>query len=132
MLENRKEKLLSNKIIQEFLENKINSSYNRNSKFEEIVNSLSYYLSSFVNIKRLLDYVSLIFKYLFDNKLILIIPLNDEGEIWYENIRFSRNLKYQKLEEEINIFFTKFNFSKHFKIKEISSFESSLKKLSNI
>ena len=58
----------------------------------------------------------------FDNKLILIIPLNDEGEIWYENIRFSRNLKYQKLEEEINIFFT-FNLYSfilmHFWSKEI-------------
>ena len=51
-------------------------------KFVEIASSLSYYLKSFSNINKLLDYVCLIFKHIFDEQIILIIPLNYEGSIW--------------------------------------------------
>ena len=124
MLDNQKEKLFSNKFIQNYLENEINEN---NDKFEQISASLSYYLKSFSNVKKLLDYVCLLFKYIFHEELILIIPLNDKSEIWFENIRFSENNKYLKVEREIYKLFDKFKFSKKFKIKEIVNFETVLK-----
>jgi len=127
LLNNQKEKLFSNKFVQEFLENESKSYTKNNQKFAEISSSLAYYLKSFSNIKKLLDYVSLIFKHIFAQNLILIIPLNNEGQIWHENIKISSNVEYLNIEEAINIFFCKFNFSKNFKIKEIASFENALK-----
>ena len=126
MTNNPKEKLFSNKFIQKFLENEsIVFSKNKN-KFDEILSSLAYYLKSFSNINKFLDYICLIFKYIFNEKIILIIPLNYEGEIWYENIKISANNEYLKIQEEITSLFYKFNFSKNFKIKEIAIFENSL------
>jgi len=125
---NQKEKLFSNKFIQEFLDNESIESLQSKNKFVEIASSLAYYLKSFSNINKLLDYVCLIFKHIFDQKIILIIPLNYEGEIWHENIKVSANNEYLKNQEEIDSFFKKFNFSKNFKIKEILIFENALKK----
>ena len=127
MTNNQKEKLFSNKFIQNFLEIESPFSLKNNYKFSEIVFSLAYYLKTFSNINKFLDYVCLIFKHLYNEKIILIIPLNDEGEIWYENINISANNQYLKIQEEINTFINQFNFSKNFKIKEILTFENSLK-----
>jgi len=109
------------------LDNDKNPLFINNDKFGEIASSLVYYLNSFSNIKRFLDYISLVFKLTFEQQLILLIPLNDKGEIWYENIKISGNSKYINIEEELNIFFSNFKFSKNFKIKEIISFEIALK-----
>ena len=127
MANNQKEKLFSNKFIQKFLDNESNVSLKNKHKFAEITSSLAYYLKSFSNINKFLDYVSLIFKHTFDEKIIFIIPLNYEGEIWYENIKISSKNEFLKIQEEIINLFYKFNFSKNFKIKEISTFENSLK-----
>jgi sigma-B regulation protein RsbU (phosphoserine phosphatase) len=81
---NQKEKLFSNKFIQDFLENESKVSLKNKYKFAEIASSLAYYLKSFSNINKLLDYVCLIFKHIFNEYIILIIPLNYEGEIWNE------------------------------------------------
>jgi len=124
---NQKEKLFSNEFIQKLLENESKVSLKNKYKFVEIASSLSYYLKSFSNINKLLDYISLIFKHIFKEKVILIIPLNYEGEIWNENIKISANNQYLRIQEEINSFLNKFNFSKNFKIKEILSFENALK-----
>jgi sigma-B regulation protein RsbU (phosphoserine phosphatase) len=124
---NQKEKLFSNKFIQKYLDNESILSLNNKSKFAEIAFSLAYYLKSFSNIYKLLDYICLIFKHIFKEKIILIIPLNNEGEIWNENIRVSANNEFLKLQEEINNFLNHFNFSKNFKIKEILTFENALK-----
>jgi len=124
---NQKDKLFSNKFIQEFLDNESTLSLKDNYKVIEIASSLAYYLKSFSNVNKLLDYVCLIFKHIFDQKIILIIPLNYEGEIWHENIKVSANNEYLKNQEEIDSFFKKFNFSKNFKIKEILIFENALK-----
>jgi len=108
---NQREKIFSNKFIQNFLENEptvIQNEY----KFAEIASSLAYYLKSFSNINKLLDYVCLIFKHIFSKNIILIIPLNYEGEIWNENIKISANNQYLTTREAINIFFNQFNFSK--------------------
>jgi len=123
---NQKEKIFSNKFIQKFLENDPQVTLKNKYKFAEIASSLSYYLKSFSNINKLLDYVCLIFKHIFSENIILIIPLNYEGEIWNENIKISVNYKYLMIQEEINSFLDQFQFSKNFKIKEILTFENAL------
>ena len=127
MTNNKKEKLFSNKLIQKFLDDGTKVSLKNKFKFSEIASSLAYYLKSFSNINKFLDYICLIFKHIFNEKILLIIPLNDQGEIWHENIKISADNESLKIQKEINNFFTNFNFSKNFKIKEIVTFESSLK-----
>ena len=82
MTNNQKEQLFSNKFIQKFLENEATLPLQNEYKFAEIASSLSYYLKSFSNINKFLEYVCLILKHFFNEKIVLIIPLNDEGEIW--------------------------------------------------
>ena len=119
MKNNQKEQFFSNKFIQQYLDNESKLSLSKKYKFAEIASSLAYYLKSFSNINKLLDYICLAFKHIFDEKIILIIPLNHEGEIWFENIKISSNDECLKIQEEIKSYFNKFNFSKNFKIKEI-------------
>ena len=76
MTNNQKEQLFSNKFIQEFLNNESTVSSKNKYKFAEIASSLAYYLKSFSNINKLLDYVCLIFKHIFSENIILIIPLD--------------------------------------------------------
>jgi len=125
---NQQEKLFSNKFIQNFLDNEPTLFLKNKYKFAEIASSLAYYLKSFSNINKLLDYICLIFKHIFSEKIILIVPLNYEGEIWFENIKISSNDECFKIQEEIKCCFDQFNFSKNFKIKEIFDFENALKK----
>ena len=129
MTNNQQEKLFSNKLIQNFLDNEPTSSLEDKYKFAEIASSLAYYLKTFSNINKLLDYICLIFKHVFNEKIIFIIPLNYEGEIWFENIKISANDESFKIQEEIKSCFNQFNFSKNFKIKEILIFENVLKKI---
>ncbi len=129
MTNNQQEKLFSNKLIQNFLDNEPTSSLENKYKFAEIASSLAYYLKTFSNINKLLDYICLIFKHVFNEKIIFIIPLNYEGEIWFENIKISANDESFKIQEEIKSCFNQFNFSKNFKIKEILIFENVLKKI---
>ena len=97
MANNQKEKIFSNKFIQNFLENESTVTLKNKYKFAEIASSLAYYLKSFSNINKLLDYVCLIFKHIFSENIILIIPLNYEGEIWHENIKISASDEYLKI-----------------------------------
>ena len=117
MKNNQKEKLFSNKFIQNFLDNESTISLKNKNKFKftEIASSLAYYLKSFSNISKFLDYICLSLKHIFKEEIILIIPLNSEGEIWNENIKISSSGEYLKIQEEIYIFLNKFNFSKNFK-----------------
>ena len=126
MSNNQKEKLFSNDIIQNFLEKDHNSSLGENDKFIEIASSLAYYLKSFSNIKRLLDYISLILKHTFNQQLSIVIPLNEKGEIWKENIKFAGVTKNLKMDLEIKSYLINFDFSKNFKLKEINSLEKLL------
>ena len=127
MTNNQKEKIFSNKFIQKFLDNDPKVTLKDKYKFAEIASSLAYYLKSFSNINKLLDYVCLIFKHIFSENIILIIPLNYEGHIWNENIKISFNDEYLTIQNEINCFLNQFHFSKNFKIKEILTFENALK-----
>jgi len=124
---NQKEKLFSSKFIKNFLENESTVTIKNKYKFAEIASSLAYYLKSFSNINKLLDYVCLIFKHIFSENIILIIPLNYEGEIWNENIKISANDQFLTTLGNINVCLDKFNFSKNFKIKDILTFENTLK-----
>jgi len=124
---NQKEKIFSNKFIQNFLENEPKVGLQNKYKFAEIASSLAYYLKSFSNINKLLDYICLIFKHILSENIILIIPLNYEGEIWNENIKISAKYQYSTIQEAINSFLDQFHFSKNFKIKEIVTFENALK-----
>ena len=58
MLNNQKKFLSSNKLIQKFLEDKPTISLKDKYKFAEIASSLAYYLKSFSNINKFLDYFS--------------------------------------------------------------------------
>jgi len=108
---NQKEKIFSNKFIQNFLENEPTVIQNK-YKFAEIASSLAYYLKSFSNINKLLDYVCLIFKHIFSENIILIMPLNYEGEIWNENIKISANNEYLTIKEKLIFFSINFIFLK--------------------
>ena len=112
MTNNQKEKIFSNKVVKNFLENDPKFTLKNKYKFAEIASSLVYYLKSFSNINKLLDYVCLIFKHIFSENIILIIPLNYEGEIWNENIKISVNYEYSTIQEAINSFLDQFNFPK--------------------
>ncbi|MCR8539298.1 MAG: serine/threonine-protein phosphatase [Prochlorococcus marinus CUG1439] len=127
MKNNQKEKLFSNKFIQQFLDNDFTLSSKNKYMFAEIASSLAYYLTSFSNINKLLDYVCLIFKHIFNDKIILIIPLDYEGQIWHQNIKISANNEFFKVQEQINICLNQFNFSKNFQLKQIQTFENALK-----
>ena len=125
-MSNNQKKLLSNDVIKKFLEKDHELSFEKNDKFVEISSSLAYYLKSFSNIKRFLDYISLILKHTFNEQSTLIIPLSETGEIWKENIKFSGDTKNLQIEEVIKSYFKKLDFSKNVKIKEINSFEKIL------
>ncbi len=127
MSNNRKINLLSEKFIKQIVDNEHILPIDMEDKFTEISSSLAYYLKSFSNIERFLDYISLILKHTFNEQLTLIIPLNDRGEIWKENIQFSGVTNNYKNDNDIKRYFEKFVFSKNFKIKEIISFEETLK-----
>ena len=64
---NQKEKFSSEKVFQKISENEHNQLFHEKEKFAEISTSLAYYLKSFSNIQRFLDYISLIFKHTFNN-----------------------------------------------------------------
>ena len=110
MTNNQEEKLFLNKYIQKFLDNESTETLKNKYKFAEIASSLAYYLKSFSNINKLLDYVCLIFKHIFSENIILIIPLNYDGEIWNENIKISVNYEYSIIQEAINSFLDQFHF----------------------
>ncbi len=127
MTNNRKEILFSNKFIQKYLDDESTVLSKKEYKFAEIASSLAYCLKSFSNIDKLLDYICLICKHIFNQKIIIIIPLNYKGEIWIENVKISASDECFKIQEGIHSFLNKFNFSKNFKIKEIHTFENALK-----
>ena len=78
MTNNQKEEIFSNKFIQNFLENDSKVNIQNKYKFAEIASSLAYYLKSFSNINKLLDYVCLIFKHIFSFWLFVKTNLIDK------------------------------------------------------
>ena len=126
MSNNQKAKLFSNDVNQKNLLDDHRLLFETNDQFTEIASSLGYYLKSFSNIKRFLDYIALILKHTFNQQLSLIIPLNENDEIWEENIKLSGYTKNLKIDEEIKSCLKNFGFSKSHRLKEIDSFEKVL------
>ena len=103
------------------------------NKFEEIATSLAYYLKLFSSLKRFLEYIFLASKYLFKQEFSLLIPLDENGNIWLENIFCSSNLKNKKIESEIIEFLSESSLIHNFKIKDITIIEQYLNnKFSNL
>ena len=68
MIDNQKEKIIFKKVIETYLENESNLPKTNNDKFSEFAYSIAYYLKSFSNLNKLLDYICLIFKHFFIKK----------------------------------------------------------------
>jgi len=98
---------------------------NQNKNFELIL-SLSYYLNLFTSLKRFLEYVSLISNYYIKQEFSLLIPLDDKGRIWLDNICFSdKKLRNQAISDSQE-FFKDNGFINNFKLKSINIFEKFL------
>ena len=92
-------------------------------KFLELILSLTYYLRLFSNLKRFLEYVSLVSKYFINQEFSLLIPLDEIGQISSENICFSdKKLGDQTILDLQEFFHTNGLFS-NFKLKNINIFE---------
>ena len=107
--------------------NKENKNFVNNDQdnFLELILSLTYYLKLFSSLKRFLDYVSLLSKYFIDQEFSLLIPLDETGQIWFENICLSD----QKLRNQTILDLQKFCNNavlKNFKLKNINIIESFL------
>ncbi len=106
---------------------KVNKSLVSNQdKFLELILSLTYYLKLFSSLKRFLEYVSLASKYFINQEFSLLIPLDEKGQIWSENICISSN----KLRDQTILDMQKFCMNNgllnNFKLKNINIFEKYL------
>ncbi len=95
-------------------------------KFLELVLSLTYYLKLFSSLKRFLEYVSLVSKYLITQEFSLLIPLDEKGQIWSENISIScEKLKDQTI-LDLQEFCKNNGLLINFKLKNINILEKYL------
>ena len=106
---------------------KINkSSVNNQDKFLELILSLTHYLKLFSSLKRFLEYVSLVSKYLTNSEFTLLVPLDEKGQIWSENICFSDNKLADQCILDLQEFCENNRFFNNFKLKKIDTFEKFL------
>jgi len=96
------------------------------SKFLELTLSLTYYLKLFSSLKRFLEYVSLVSKYLINQEFSLLIPLDEKGQIWSENICFSDNQLRDQTILGIKEFCKNNGLLNNFKLKNINIIEKFL------
>ncbi len=92
----------------------------------ELILSLTYYLKLFSSLKRFLEYVSLVSKYFIHQEFSLLIPLDEKGQIWFENIYFSDNKLRDKIILDLQEFCKNKGLFNNFKLKNINIFESFL------
>ena len=97
------------------------------NKFVELISSLTYYLKLFSSLKRFLEYVSLISKHFINQDFSLLIPLDEKGQIWFENICFSDNKLRDQTILDLQTFCKNNGLLNNFKSKKINIFESFLK-----
>ena len=88
-------------------------------KFVEIASSLAYYLKLFSSLKRFLEYIFLVSKYIIDQDFSLLIPLDERSQIWLENIYFSGNPRKDFLNVDFKNFLYEKRLINNFKIKDI-------------
>ncbi len=92
-------------------------------KFLELIFSLTYYLRLFSNLKRFLEYVSLVSKYFINQEFSLLIPLDEIGQISSENICFSDKKLGDQTILDLQEFFRSNGLFSNFKLKNINIFE---------
>ena len=92
-------------------------------KFLELILSLTYYLRLFSNLKRFLEYVSLVSKYFINQEFSLLIPLDEKGQISSENICFSDKKFGDQTILDLQKFCHSNGLFSNFKLKNINIFE---------
>ncbi len=127
MNKNQKQKLFVNAFHQESPNLETENIKFENYKFVEMATSLSYYLKLFTSLKRFLEYIFLISKYLFKQEFSLLIPLDENGNIWIDNIFCSYNFDNKNIHSEIIEFLSESNLLSSFKIKDVHIFEEFLR-----
>ena len=95
-------------------------------KFLELILSLTYYLKLFSSLKRFLEYVSLASKYFINQEFSLLIPLDEKGQIWSENICISCNKLRDQNIQDMQKFCKNNGLLNNFKLKNINIFEKYL------
>ena len=106
---------------------KINKSLDNNQdRFLELILSLTNYLKLFSSLKRFLEYFSLVSKYFINQEFSLLIPLDEKGQIWSENICFSDNKLRDQTILDLQEFCKNNGLLKNFKLKDIKVFENFL------
>ena len=95
-------------------------------KFLELTLSLTYYLKLFSSLKRFLEYVSLTSKYLTNQEFSLLIPLDEKGQIWSDNICISNNKLRDQTILDLQKFCNNNGLLNNFKLKNINIFEKYL------
>jgi len=112
-----------NKLKEDFVANNDMFSNLENEKFIEVASSLAYYLKIFSNLNKYLEYISLVLKHINRHEFSLIIPLDDKGQIWVENICYSDSIENINFLTNFNEFLYNSNLLKNFKIKNINFVE---------
>ncbi len=127
MTKNKKENLL-NKFEKEFFD--INQTFLKddNDRFNEIATSLAYYLKLFTSLKKLLEYISLISKYIIKQDFSLIIPLDENGQLLTENITYSDEEEFKNIDCKFKNFCEESGLLNNFKIKNINLLDNFFKK----
>ena len=126
MNKNQQQKFLLNTFNQDFFNSENEKFHSQNYKFGEIASSLAYYLKLFSSLKRFLEYIFLTSKYLFKQEFSLLIPLDENGNIWIDNIVCSVKFDNKNIESEIINFLSKSCLINNFKIKDINLLDNFL------
>ncbi len=119
---------MKKKIKTNFFNENHNSYYLENDKFIEIATSLAYYLKIFSSLKKFLEYITLASKHIITQDFCLIIPLDEKGQIWLENIFLSGHIENNEIIFEIKKFISNYNLLNNFKIKNINLLDKYFKK----
>ena len=119
--------ILFNKSLEDSIRKNLDFSSSDNDKFIELGSSLAYYLKLFSSLKRFLEYFSLVSKHILNQDFSLLIPLDETGEIWVENIFASNDLESKNIIFKIINFLNKSRLLNNFRIKDIEILEVFLK-----
>ena len=124
---NKNQKLFVDEFNEDFLKQDQTFLNFDNHKFIEISSSLAYYSSHFTSLKRFLEYVSLVSKYLINQEFSLVVPLDENGEIWLDHISLSAKATNKDYISEVRNFIVSTKLSNKFRIKNIATLEKFLK-----
>ena len=106
---------------------KINKlSESNQDKFLELILSLTHYLKLFSSLKRFLEYVSLVSKYFMKQEFSVIIPLDEKGQIWFENIFCSDTKLGDQTIFDLQEFCKNNGFFYNFKLENMNKLENFL------